>query len=279
MHSGFARPQRASRKGLLGRADKRADRKDRSRRPHYSLYHGAQNRRPLWRRILRTVVLLFVAYQIVHMLMFQSYLVQSGSMQPSLEPGDRVLALPALYGPMVPAIRQRLPGLAAPERGDVVLVQPPYYKYPGVIRAAVDPIVRFVTGQRVSLVGGSEEIWRSSLVVKRLIGLPGDRIRFAEDQAYLIPAGEQPHDEPRSEFELTDRQYEIRLEEMPESFGLQLPSGRAMDTLVLNENEYFVAGDNRTRSLDSRHWGVVESQALRSRVVLRYLPVGRWGFL
>ncbi len=279
MRSGFARPQRTPRKGPLGRAARRADKKERSRRPDFSLYRGPQTRRPLWRRILRALVLLFVVYQIVQMLVLQSYVVQSGSMQPTLEAGDRVLALPALYGPVVPAIRRRLPGIAEPERGDVVLVQPPYYEHPGVIRAAADPIVRFITGQRVSLVGGSEDVWRSALVVKRLIGLPGDVIRYEEDRVYLVPARTQPQGEPRSKFQLADREYEIKLEELPEAFGPQLPFGRTMEALVLNDNEYFVAGDNRTRSLDSRHWGVVTSQALRTRVVLRYFPVGRWGFL
>lgn len=255
-----------------------------SSRRQFSLYHRGQRPPSLLRRALRVVVLLFLTVQVLSAFFVQSYAVRSEAMLPTLESGDRVLSVPLLYGPTVPLTGRRLPGVSGPQRGELVLVEPPYYERPSLAVRLVDPVVRFFSAQRLSLHRG-DEIWRSPVVVKRVLALPGDRIRFEDYRAQVIPDAGAPEEQapdagaPRSEFELADRPYELLLDGTPELPDPMLPFGGAGAEYELGPDEYFVAGDNRARSLDSRHWGVVSFRRLRARITLRYFPFGRFGVL
>ena len=224
-------------------------------------------------------MLLFVTYHLMQILFVQAFVVRSDAMAPALTAGDRVLAAPMSYGPRLPAFGYRLPGLSQPRRGDIVLVEPPYYERPGVLRSLLDPLLRFFSAQRLSLTRDPEDVWRSPLVVKRVLGLPGDRIRFELDRAYLLPRGKQPVFGFRSEHAIAEREYELRFEQRNELLEPDSPFAGSIDEIELGEDEFFVVGDNRPRSLDSRHWGAVPFAALRGRLVLRYFPPGDRGRL
>ncbi len=91
----------------------------------------------------------------------------------------------------------------------------------------------------------------SNIQVKRLIGLPGDRIVF-EDSSLFI----------------NDELYcEPYLGGLPQSIGLERAEWR------LGSNEYFLLGDNRSRSVDSRRYGPVTREAILARVRMRLWPL------
>lgn len=95
---------------------------------------------------------------------------------------------------------------------------------------------------------------RSRDLVKRVIGLPGDTIEIQDGQ--VIRNG-QPIDEP----------YVVN------------PDRRGIDPLVVPENSYYVLGDNRASSSDSRDWGFLSDEHVVGRAWISYWPTDKIGIL
>ncbi len=139
--------------------------------------------------------------------------------------------------------------------------------------ASMDPT--FATGQYLivdQLTYRFEEIDRGDVIVfkypkdpskffiKRVIGLPGDTLSIDRDTVY------------------------IKNETHPEGFKLEEPYVQTMrpDTILtetLGEHEYFVMGDNRNASSDSRIWGVLRDDLIVGRAFVRLLPVSELSVL
>jgi signal peptidase I len=100
---------------------------------------------------------------------------------------------------------------------------------------------------------------QSGVYVKRIIGLPGDR--WAERAGYVYIDGKRL-DEPYIRAGRRDHET-LRLSDI-------LP-GRT----VIPKDRYLMMGDNRSRSCDSRRWGLVPRSALIGEVFLTYWPLGR----
>jgi len=90
--------------------------------------------------------------------------------------------------------------------------------------------------------------------IKRVIGLPGERVKIIDGSVYV---NNQKLNEPYLSVGTVSNS------------GLFLPSNK--EYLVL-EDEYFVLGDNRTHSSDSREWGTVNRQDIVGKAWLRYWP-------
>ena len=91
-------------------------------------------------------------------------------------------------------------------------------------------------------------------LVKRVIGLPGDTIEIRSGQ--VIRNGE-----------LLDEPYVVN------------PDRRTVDPLVVPENSYYVLGDNRHASSDSRDWGFLSDEHVVGRAWVSYWPTDRIGIL
>jgi signal peptidase I len=117
-------------------------------------------------------------------------------------------------------------------------------------------------------------------VVKRVVGLPGDRLRIADGR---VTVNGLPLDEPYAAFEpapsspfrdnfpaqvYTDPQVD------PE-WWKQMQSLTHAGELVVPEDEYFVLGDNRNHSKDSRYWGFVPRQAIVAHPLVIYFSLTR----
>lgn len=115
--------------------------------------------------------------------------------------------------------------------------------------------------------------------VKRVIGLPGDRIRILDQQLYI---DESPVSEPYAFHDLTA--YDPMSENFPPTEGStvmglrpewaeQIRNYMQNGELVVPPGHYFVMGDNRNSSLDSRYWGFVDHRAIIGRPMLVYWSV------
>ena len=173
---------------------------------------------------------------ILAVLLLRSFLVEpfripSGSMMPTLLVGDFILVNKFAYGIRLPVLNKKILAIDEPERGDVVV-----FRYPK------NPSVDYI---------------------KRVVGLPGDKVGYYNKIVYINgePSGQVPAgvyigkgsgvsmsgaSERREQ--LGDIQHDILV--MPRTPGLE-------GEYVVGEGEYFVMGDNRDNSNDSRYWGTV----------------------
>lgn len=98
--------------------------------------------------------------------------------------------------------------------------------------------------------------------IKRIIGLPGDKIKINDEYQILVnnEAIEEPY-----------------LTEGTKTFG-----GNFLDvgkTITIPTDQYFVLGDNRNHSSDSRDWGLVPRKNIIGRAWFRYWPISQMGFV
>ncbi|QTF94180.1 signal peptidase I [Halomonas sp. BM-2019] len=165
----------------------------------------------------------------------EPFQIPSGSMRPTLEVGDFILVNKFTYGLRLPVVHTRLVELNEPERGDVMV-----FRFPN------EPSVNFI---------------------KRVVGLPGDSVRYEGKQLYVngepVPKRlleESPSGAP-GELLLAEQlgEAEHHIYNNPRDPGPQ------MRELVVPEGHYFTLGDNRDHSNDSRYWGFVPEENIVGR--------------
>jgi signal peptidase I len=228
-------------------------------------------------RRLGILLLVYVSYELLSGLLLTAFAMRSQSMEPTILPGDRLLATPLAFGPRT--LFGRLPGVARPERGDLVIAEPNYAERIGFWPTLSDSFVRFVTFQLVSPArnasarGGPAGIL-SSPTLQRVVGLPGDSIRMDDFIFKVKPAGE---DQFLTEFELSSSRYDISHSDPPAGWRADLPGSGQMAVRVIGKDEYFLAGDARSSSSDSRLWGTARVDRFRAKVLLRYWPPKSFG--
>jgi signal peptidase I len=227
-------------------------------------------RRKIFRIILR-VILVILILDSFRATMISAHRVESVSMRPTLEPGDRLLATPLPFGPRT--ILGKLPALASPGRGDLVVARVPGIREEGILERLWDTVVRLLTFQRYSP-SSRHDPAGSDLTIKRVIGLPGDRIRMEAGRYMILTAGGKEYLE---EAVPARRAYRIEPEKVIPGIIAGFPGSGSMAEIHLGPDEFFVSGDARSESSDSRIWGPLRREALIALVVVRYWPPGRAG--
>jgi signal peptidase I len=183
------------------------------------------------------IVLLFRSF------LFEPFKIPSGSMIPTLLIGDFIVVNKFAYGLRLPVLNTKFLALGEPERGDVVV-----FRYP------VDPKVNFI---------------------KRMVGLPGDTIAYRDKRLFIN--GEEVATVAQGRYAASDvkcdtpRADAIRLQEtlgeVAHDILIHQNSGGRNQQWVVPDGHYFVMGDNRDRSNDSREWGFVPEDHLMGRAV------------
>jgi len=198
--------------------------------------------------------------------LYEPFQIPSGSMMPTLLVGDFILVEKYSYDVKDPVWRKTLLETGKPDHGDVAV-----FKYPE------QPTVDFI---------------------KRVIGLPGDRVVYKNKQLYIqkacdksstdaCPTLEPMRQELKSEGEFFLGPYPLKrfTEQGPAvSYDIlqnaMLPEpihnyyrqpGSETSEFIVPEGHYFVMGDNRDNSRDSRFWGFVPEQYLVGKAVLKWM--------
>lgn len=186
-------------------------------------------------RFLFPVVLVVL---VVRSFMVEPFQIPSESMLPTLEKGDFILVNRFAYGLRMPVFNVKLLEIGTPRRGDVI-----------VFRNPQEPTIDYI---------------------KRVVGLPGDRIRYVNKRLYindqpvsLIAEGVYSKQPDKKQFleKLENVDHSILLMEY-HNYHAFLPEGAEVK---VPENHYFAMGDNRDNSKDSREWGFVPDANLKGR--------------
>lgn len=204
-----------------------------------------------WRQEIRPLLVLALVLFSVRSSLADWNIVPSGSMQPTILVGDRVFVNKLAYDLKVPFTTLHLAQWGNPQRGDIVVFYSPH------------------DGTRL---------------VKRVIGVPGDTIELRDDQLVLNgrPVDYAPLEGsisgqlPPSERALS----RFAVEKLPGAghwvMGLpSLPAKRSFGPVSVPANSYFMMGDNRDNSFDSRYFGVVERSHILGRATAVVLSLNR----
>ncbi len=199
---------------------------------------------PLLVDYARSFFPIFLIVLVLRSFLVEPFRIPSGSMMPTLLIGDFILVNKFTYGIRLPVANTKVIELGAPERGDVVV-----FRYPE------DP---------------------STPYIKRVVGIPGDRIAYRDKMLYVN--GEKVPQEMLGSYVgvgqgASHTGASLRLEQLPgaphEILITRRPS-YSMETLV-PQGQYFVLGDNRDNSKDSRYWGFVPDENLIGRAFLIWM--------
>lgn len=195
----------------------------------------------------KSIAVAFVLFLLIRTFLVQAFKIPTGSMEDTLLIGDFLLVNKAVYGAQVPGTNVRLPGFDEVDRGDIVVfVYPdPYNEY------EPDPDY-----------------------VKRVVGLPGDTLEM-RDKALFVN-GERRVEPYVRHLDGLDEQYRPQFAWQrqflvasvdPEEYR---PSRDDWGPIVVPPAHYFVMGDNRDNSADSRYWGFVPERAIKGQPLIVY---------
>lgn len=243
------------------------------RRYKYSYTTQKEKRRKIT-SIVKAFFIIFLAFEFVSALILKNVVVHTSSMKPGIEQGDRLLVSPLVYGAPIALFHARFPGIADPSRGDLVLVRPPYLAEEGGVRLIADSFVRFVTFQRFSILNRNRNVWENSNMIKRVVALPGDSVYMKDYTIYVKARGASHY---LTEYEVGRKVYVLTYKPLPKDWDPAFPFSGSFPPITLKDGEYFVIGDNRTASSDSRSWGPLPERNILGKVVLRYWPLARFG--
>ncbi|MGO9308672.1 MAG: signal peptidase I [Spirochaetia bacterium] len=240
----------------------------------YSPATGKRRAGRLGGRVLRVLLVALILYLVVSRFVVSTYRIESVSMEPALRPADRVIVSSLAYGLRVPFVISPAHGSGLPERGDLVVVQPPFVVEPALVARILEPLASFLSLQKGTLhrdlYGGRV----NGYMVKRVIGIPGDTLRLASFSVTVKPRGGSDF---VPEKQLIPLQYEIQTALSAKGWSPGLPFSGNSDEIVLGDDQYYVLGDNRTESSDSRSWGPLARDRIVGKVIYRYWPPGALG--
>jgi signal peptidase I len=204
-----------------------------------------------------TLVIAVVIALCIRALVVEPFRIPSGSMLPTLLIGDHLFVNKFIYGSRIPFTQIRLPALREPRRGDVVVF---------TVARGTDG------GGRIYPADERPDLPRDDFV-KRIVGLPGDEIVIRRGHVYV-------NDEP---VELVDTS-EVFVDEAGRSLTVQRERLADCEHEVLDNpvavgapgrfdvppGRYFMMGDNRDHSNDSRYWGTVRLEEIQGPAFILY---------
>ncbi len=180
---------------------------------------------------IELIVILAVAFGLAYVVqawVVKPYRIPTGSMEPTLEVGDRVLVNRLVYH------------FHGPHRGDIIVFHPPGHGNTAVRGATTEASVTYI---------------------KRVIGLPGDTVQITRGIVTICkPVGRN-------------------CRALDESYTEGAGTAPSYGPFTVPADDYFVMGDNRGDSLDSRYWGPLPRRNIIGEAFLIYWPPDRLGLL
>ncbi len=200
---------------------------------------------------MKSIAIALVIWFFLRALLVQAFRIPSPSMENTLLIGDFLFVNKALYGAEIPIVGKRLPAIREPRRSDVIVFDSP------------------------------ETIGMN--VVKRIVGMPGDTLSMVDNQIYVdgvaalepFAKKEDPTANPQDP-RMRDWQLKYLVGREPKDYR---PSLKNWGPLIVPPDSFFVMGDNRDNSYDSRYWGFLGRNRIDGRPLFIYYSYDKNGVL
>jgi signal peptidase I len=202
----------------------------------------------------KTIAIALVIWFVLQSMLVKSFRINSGSMENTLLPGEMLFVNRAIFGAQVPLIGLRLPAFREPRHDDLVVFRSPVPQAFAAqlgIEANVD-------------------------VVKRLIGVPGDTLEMRSDSLFrngrYLAEPYARHTAPGSALpgDVLGRVLRWQRPHLIGADSAYVPGLSDWGPLLLPATSYFVMGDNRDESVDSRFWGFLPRDRIKGPVLFIY---------
>lgn len=195
----------------------------------------------------KTLVLTVVFLVIIRTFLVQTFVITSGSMEETLLVGDFLMVNRLGLGTRLPGTEVLTPGYSEPRRGDVLVFDPAHEE--GI------------------------------KLVKRLVGMPGDTLSMRDKVLYINGARqEEPYArwrDPEGDDEHPWMEWQLAHLTDGTDPKEYIPTRDNWGPIVVPVDRYFMLGDNRDFSLDSRYWGLIERWRIEGRAMFFYFSYNR----
>lgn len=201
-------------------------------------------REPAIVRETKSFLPIILVVLIVRSFIVEPFQIPSSSMEPTLDIGDFILVNKFTYGIRLPVTNTKVIANNEPQRGDVMVFFPPN-----------DP----------------------RYFIKRVIGLPGDYIEYKDKVLYIN--GQRQEQQPLSAAPMDFERRDMLQENLDgrQHLVYHQPRRPPGDTaFVVREGHYFLMGDNRDNSSDSRVWGLVPEQNIVGKAFFIWMHWKDW---
>jgi signal peptidase I len=222
-------------------------------------------RQPLWIEYSGSFFPVIALVFFLRSFLYEPFKIPSSSMVPTLQVGDLILVNKFVYGIRLPILNMKIVEISTPQRGDVMV-----FKYPE------DPSLDYI---------------------KRIIGIPGDIIMYKNKRLTIngkeLSYQELPDylDEEHLNYskqfseDLTGVKHKMLNDEKmpayvsnPHAFPLRERCNYNLEGFICNvpAGEYFMMGDNRDNSMDSRYWGFVPDKNIVGKAFFVWMNLSNW---
>jgi signal peptidase I len=199
-------------------------------------------REPAWIEYPKAFFPVLLVVLLLRSFLFEPFKIPSSSMVPTLEIGDYILVNKYAYGLRLPLIGTEIVPVGLPQRGDILV-----FRYPE------NPRINYI---------------------KRVVGIPGDLIRYEDQQLWVN--GEKVPLKPEQRLprftiyteSLGGKEHLVQYE------NYRLPTGSG--SWLVGDGEYFTLGDNRDNSKDSRFWGFVPENHIVGQAFAVWMHMPGW---
>jgi len=207
-------------------------------------------KKSIWREYTEAIIIAMILAFTIRVFVVQAFKIPSGSMIPSLLIGDHILVNKMSYG------------IQLPQDCEFDISFPPVTCY------SSEFLIEFDKPERGDVIVFRYPEDEEKDFIKRIVGIPGDTIHIRNKIIYV-------NGEP-----LEDKTWTQRID--PGIIDGRITPRDNLDSITVPPDSYFVMGDNRDQSLDSRFWGYVQMHKIKGRAFLVYWswkgrgPISEW---
>ncbi len=236
--------------------------------------HVPDNSKGAWREYFESIGLAVLCALLLRGFVVEAFKIPTGSMIPTLLVGDHLFVNKFVYGIRIPFTKKYLLEFSTPKKGEVVV-----FSFPAA--DAREHIAKQPASRRNCIDRGSLESEKD--FIKRIVGVDGDTVEVRDNQLFVNNVASErtflrkeatgdflyPHEMHEQE-KLNGYEYTIHFKGSDENFG----------PIQVEPGHFFVMGDNRDQSSDSRCWGQVPVENIKGRAMIIWWSIGpdamRW---